>query len=311
MTIIAQPRIRVIVAVCTYHRNEPLKVLLTVCRRIAKNLEHAVAVGIVIVDDSQNQEARSIVDQFNEVFELGLVYLSSQSGNISVARNMAIEDAAARGNWIAMTDDDCEPDDQWLSSLLATQQRTGCDVATGLMLRRPGALAPSWLLSQGFLSLGEFLSDEGDELPIAFTNNCLISSQWILQNQDLRFDPTLGEIGGEDMVFFGLAKAKGMTIRFSKLAIVHENEPADRLTFGYQMRRYFWHGNSSYVTQSRNGVSRPRLLVHGGMSLIRAAVHSPMRLMKGQKPHFRLGLALLAEAAGKIAGSFGAKIKHH
>jgi hypothetical protein len=76
-----------------------------------------------------------------------------------------------------MTDDDCEPDDHWLASLLETHQRTGCDVATGLMLRRPGATAPTWLLNQGFLSLGEFRGEEGQVLPVAFTNNCLISSR--------------------------------------------------------------------------------------------------------------------------------------
>jgi succinoglycan biosynthesis protein ExoM len=132
-----------------------------------------------------------------------------------------------------------------------------------------------------------------------------------VKNPDLRFDPELGKIGGEDMVFFSLAKSKGMMIRFSRSAIVHENEPADRLTFRYQLYRYFWHGNSSYVTQLRNGVGRPRLFVHGGMSLIRAALYSPTRLATGRKPHFRMGLALLAEAAGKIVGFFGVRINHH
>lgn len=304
-------RVRVIVAVCTYHRNEPLRTLLAACERLAQGLMSSASIGVVVVDDSQEEEARTVAEQFEQSFELGLCYLSAKSGNISVARNMAIEAAAERGDWIAMTDDDCEPSDVWLAALLDTQRSTGCDIATGLMLRRAGTSAPAWLLDQGFLALGEFPFKDGQEMAVAFTNNCLISSKWIRDDKELRFDPALGKIGGEDMVFFKLARAKGMKICFSHAAIVYENQPADRLTFQYQLRRYFWHGNSSYVTQSRTGLSYGRLLVHASMSLLRGASYSPARLMKGKPPHFRLGLALVAEGAGKMAGAFGAKIKHH
>jgi succinoglycan biosynthesis protein ExoM len=302
---------RVIVAVCTYRRNEPLRLLLNACLRNAEGVRDEAAIGLVIVDDSPDQEARGVAEEFANSFELGLVYLSSRSGNISIARNMAIEAAAGRGDWIAMTDDDCEPDDRWLASLLDTQSRTGCDVATGLMLRRPGATAPAWLLRQNFLSLGEFSAHEGQELATAFTNNCLISSDAIKRLAHWRFDPSLGEIGGEDMVFFAKAKSGGLHLCFSSNAIVHENEPAERLTLAYQLRRYYWHGNSSYVTQTRKGVSRGRMFVHGGMSLLRGLAYSPTRLLNGKTPHFRFGLALVAEGAGKISGSLGARVRHH
>jgi succinoglycan biosynthesis protein ExoM len=302
---------KVILAVCTYHRNEPLTVLLQACLRNAQVLGSRVALGVVVVDDSLDGTAATVARQFDGAFELGLEYASSASENISVARNLALVKAMDRGDWIAMTDDDCEPTDTWLESLLAVQEQTDADVVTGLMLRRPGASAPSWLVNQGFLQFGEFEAADGQELSIAFTNNCLISSRWARERDDLRFDPNLGRIGGEDMVFFQLARSLGMRIHFSRGAIVHENEPADRLTLQYQITRYFWYGNSSFVTETRKGVSRPRMLARGGKAMLRAILYSPLRLLRGQPPHFVFSIALIAEASGNLLGSLGVRVRHH
>lgn len=305
------PGTKVIVAVCTYHRNEPLTTLLESCLRNADRLQGQASVGVVIVDDSKDQTARPVAKRFETSFELGLHYLSSASGNISTARNMGLEGAAARGDWIAMTDDDCEPEDRWLESLLSVQARTGSDVVTGLMLRRPGAPAPAWLLEQGFLELGEFTAADGQVLTLAFTNNCLISAHWVREQRDLRFDESLGRIGGEDMVFFGLARAKGMCIRFSKQAIVYENEPAERLTFRYQLWRHYWHGNSSYITSVASGKSRPRMLVHGLATAVRAAVRPFRRMIGRRSPQVRYSMALLMQAAGVVVGVLGRRVPHH
>ena len=304
-------RTKIIVAVCTYHRNEPLTKLLISCAKNAEIVSAQASVGVVIVDDSSNSTARPVSQAFEKSFELGLDYISSASGNISVARNLALENAAARGDYIAMTDDDCEPNETWLRSLLSSLASSAPDVVTGLMLRRPDAPAPTWLIDQGFLTLGEFNPKEGEDLEVAFTNNCLICSSCILKHRDLRFDERLGKIGGEDMVFFMNARKKGLRIAFSQNAIVYENEPAERLTFRYQLWRYYWHGNSSVVTQIRNGVSRPRMFIHGGMSLLRAMAYSPRRTICNTRPQFRMGAALTGEALGKLLGSLGVEVKHH
>jgi glycosyltransferase involved in cell wall biosynthesis len=279
--------------------------------RNADSISQKAAVGVVIVDDTDDLTAQPVAEKFRTTFELGLHYVSAASGNISVARNMGLEDASLRGEWIAMTDDDCEPEDTWLACLLDVQARTAADVVTGLMLRRPSVPAANWLIDQGFLKLGEFAPADGEDLQVAFTNNCLISSRCVRHYRDLRFDDRLGRIGGEDMVFFGQARAKGMRICFSKEAIVYENEPAERLTYQYQLWRYYWHGNSSVVTQTRNGVRRSRMFIHGCMSLVRAISYSPRRLICSQKPHFRYSLALIGEAVGKLFGSLGIKVNHH
>ena len=49
------------------------------------------AVGVVVVDDTAEGRARTVVEQFEGRFELGITYRISGRQNISLARNLAIE----------------------------------------------------------------------------------------------------------------------------------------------------------------------------------------------------------------------------
>lgn len=302
---------RLIVAVCTFNRAQALERLIRSLIENASDAYSVCEIGLTVVDDSKDGNAEAVVHQFEDAFPLGLVYLNTASGNISIARNAALENAGARGDWVAMTDDDCEAATDWLRSLLDTQERFDADAVTGLMLRRPDGTAPDWLLKQGFLTLGEFQPAEGERLSTAFTNNCLLRSRWLQENSQIRFDSSLGTVGGEDMVFFGSAHSRGLRIVFSKKAIVFEYEPAARLTFQYQIWRYFWHGNSSTITQIELGKPRGRMLIHSAMTCVRALGYAPKRLLAGREPHMRFTMALIAEGVGKLVGCFGFRVKHH
>ena len=101
----------------------------------------------------------------------------------------------------------------------------------------------------------------------AATFNTMISSRWLKEHSQTRFDPHFGVVGGEDMVFFRAARAAGLSIRFSERGFVYENEPADRTTFAYQLYVYFWHGNSAALSCVQSGMPHWRMFVHGLASL--------------------------------------------
>lgn len=305
---IAKPGI--VVAVCTYRRNEELAALLERLARLAETRWASFAVGITIIDDTEEGIARSVVQPFADRFELGLVYEISGQQNISVARNRAIEESLARGHWIAMTDDDCLPSDNWLNDLVAIQISTNADVVTGLMLRTAPDHAPDWLKTQPFLQLGEFEAQDGADLPVAFTNNSLISVDFLIRHPDLRFDPSLGKTGGEDVMFFRTLRSAGAKIAFSKSGVVFEKLPDVRMSLAYQLRRYFWHGNSSSLTSMQSGKGRARLAVHGFATMARALTRPLLRALGGEAPQIRFCVAQLCEGAGKIAGVLGWKVKH-
>jgi hypothetical protein len=138
----------------------------------------------------------------------------------------------------------------------------------------------------------------------------MISSQWLREHPAIRFQSALGVIGGEDMVFYRAAKAAGLRIRYSQRASVYENEPASRATLTYQLRLFFWHGNSSYVTSVCSGTHPFRMFLHGANSLGYAFVRPILRVFDGKLPQMRYCLALMLHAIGKMTGFFGIRVPH-
>ena len=303
-------RTAIAVAICTYKRNELLTRLLEALLACAERVKDRAAVGIALVDDTPDGQARVVADSFADRFELGLEYRISGRQNISLARNLAVATALDLGDWIAMTDDDCEPPSHWLEALLDLQQETGADAVTGRMVRRVPENSPRWITEQPFLDLGvEDLSD-ASEMPTAATFNTMMSGQWLRDHPKIRFSPEFGVIGGEDMVFFRAARAAGLSIRFSKNGFVYENESAERATFGYQLYVHFWHGNSAALACIKSGMKRSRMFIHGSASLVRAMIRPLSRLASGQKPQFRFCLAQILQSVGKLLGSVGVEVDH-
>ena len=298
------------VAICTYQRNGQLTVLLNRLIECAAYLGQRAAVGVVVVDDSKDGQAEAVTKAFADRFERGIAYRRSGKQNISLARNLAIETACELADWTAMTDDDCEPTIPWLAALLDTQTATTADCLTGTMVRRVPDGSPKWLTDEPFLQLGQHNPDEGADLTTAATFNSMISSRWLKQHRDVRFQPSLGVIGGEDMVFFRAAHAAGLRICFSKRAVVHEDEPASRANLAYQLRLFLWHGNSSYVTSTHNGVTPAKMFLHGAKSMVLALGHPIGRMARGRPPQLRYALALTLHAAGKLIGPLGVRIDH-
>jgi succinoglycan biosynthesis protein ExoM len=300
----------VAVAVCTYKRNEPLTVLLHALLACAERVTKRAAVGVAIVDDTGDGQARPVAENFADMFELGVEYRISGKQNISIARNLAVETALEIGEWIAMIDDDCEPPPQWLEALLDVQERTGADAVTGRMVRRAPENAPRWITDQPFFELGVEERADGSEMSVGATFNSLMSSDWLKTHPNIRFDPNMGVVGGEDMVFFRAAHAAGLKIRFSELGFVYENESIERATFGYQLYVYFWHGNSAALACIEDGMKRSRVFVHGTASLARAAARPLSRLLRREKPQLRFCLAQMLHAFGKQLGALGMRIDH-
>jgi succinoglycan biosynthesis protein ExoM len=298
------------VAICTYNRNEALCTLLEALLVSAAQAAKRVVIGVVIVDDSADGRALAVVQGYEGRFDLGITYRISGRQNISLARNLAIETACEIADWTAMIDDDCEPKPEWLEALLDIQGRTGADAVTGTMIRRVPPGSPRWLTEEPFLDLGLDCPEDGAEVTCASTFNSMISSRWLREHPTIRFQPELGVIGGEDMVFYRGAHAAGLRIYYSDRAAVYENEPPARATLAYQLRCFFWHGNSSYVTSVRSGIHPFRMFLHGANSL-RLALWRPIgRVCRGHRPQLRYCLASVLHALGKMIGPLGIQVRH-
>lgn len=305
-------RTSVIVAVCTYDRNEPLRVLLDALVVAAVEVRDRAEVGVVVVDDNADGKARPVVDDYAGVFALGIHYRVSGKRNISLARNIAIETAAGLGEWIAMTDDDCEPVPGWLRAHLDTEERTGADAVTGPMLARVPAGSPDWIEEQPFFEDQLLTFADGTWADTAATNNSMLRSSFVRDHPEIRFRPELGVVGGEDMVFYRTAHRAGLRIVFAADAAVWANEPMSRATLKHQLSYRFWLGNTEYVTNRALGdASNPRIVLRGVNGLRRALLRSFVRLARGQRPQWRYSLACALRAVGLLLGPLGVRLRHH
>lgn len=304
----------VAVAICTYRRNGPLETLLKALLVNAERLGGRAAVGAVVVDDSSDCGARGVVNDFEGRFELGIHYRVSGRRNISLARNLAIDTAAEIADWVAMTDDDCEPEPDWLERLVDVQQRTNAGAVAGRYRRRAPAGAPSWLTDEPFLEVAVAIADppQGAGLKMAGTNNSLISARWWEGHPEIRFRPDFGVIGGEDVVFYWTAHAAGLRIHYAPQAVVLETQPASRTSLKYQLWHFLWLGNSSFVTRlETRQASSLRMLLQGGNQIRRALVRPIGRMLGGSGPQARYGLASVLFGIGIIAGAIGIRVSHH
>jgi glycosyltransferase involved in cell wall biosynthesis len=280
---------KIIVAICTYKRNEPLRTLLSALIKVAEASRERAKVGVIVVDDNPDQRARGVVDEFQEVFDLGIGYRTSGKGNISIARNIAIETAIEDADWVAMVDDDCEPEPTWLCEYLDVLETTGADCATGPMNLRVPPGSPAWLHEQPFFDDVRFKYENAAPMNVAATNNSIIRASF-LRNRS--------------------AHAAGLAIRFAEAAGVWGNEPPERATFKHQIMYRFWLGNSIFVTNSYFGESRTRLFLRGGKMFALALLRPITRVSQLRSPQWRYCVASSASGIGLMIGALGFEKNH-
>lgn len=296
--------------VCTYQRNDALGRLLESVRVSAEQSASTIDVGVVVVDDNPGGDAKIVVDQFDHDFPLGLHYRQSGKQNISIARNIGLETAMRLADWVAMTDDDIVVPANWFAQHVALQTKTDCGATTG-PLRLVFEHGGDWIREQPFDQVGLLDHDEGSISPECATGNSMISSTFLIEHPDIRFDPALGVVGGEDMVFYRAAVAAGLVPRFSRSLAVSEMEPPKRSTYGYQLSRSLWMGNTEWETNLRSGqATKGRLVLRGTKRALLGACRPFGRLARRDAPEFRFAGALVAQGAGMVLGLFGVVLDH-
>lgn len=296
----------VAVCICTYRRPDVLRRLLVRLVDDVADLGNRARVGVVVVDDDPERSAASVVAEFEDRFELRLHGRTSGSGDISKARNLAIDTGRSIGEWLAIVDDDCMPDVGWLRNLLAVQAATGADCVSGACIDEAPPGAPDWLTREPFLEMPLDLPD-GAPIEMGHLKNTMVRAS-LTGPGKVRFRDELGVSSGEDAVFFFDLHDLDVTHVFASKALVREQVPLERSTLRYQLRRAFWYGNTQAVTTQYAGTSsRPRL-VAGGVKRVLASVR--WFVPAGGRWRWRYGVAELLGGIGRSLGALGVRIDH-
>lgn len=241
------------ICVCTFQRDSVTETLASL---MTLEVPAGIAARVIVVDNDVAPSAQARVAAFAEQAPLPIRYLHAPAGNISVARNAALD--AAEGRFVAFIDDDETATPGWLAALLHESTTSGAAVVLGPVAPEFDASAPAWVRAADLHATRPVW--RGGEICTGYTCNVLIDRTHPALAAR-RFDPMLGQTGGEDTDFFSAAHRDGARIAFAPDAVVTEAVPLIRTSFQWLARRRYRMGQThSHVLTTRLGQRRWRAL---------------------------------------------------
>ena len=293
------------ICVCTFrraHLSRTLASLLADCAGAGD-----VSVEIVVADNDERPSARDAVRAMEQRARDGgvaLRYVHCPAGNISLARNAAL-DAAAHSR-IAFVDDDERVRPGWLGALRAAMARTGAAVVLGPVDAVYGAHVPVWMRDADLHSTRPVWKNGA--IRTGYTCNVLFDVRHpTLRGR--RFDLARGRTGGEDTAFFDAAWREGATIAFAPDARVEEDVTPERATVRWIARRRFRSGQTHASLPAagnlltRGGAARGAALFVAGSKVAACGMLALVNLARRERAMASLLRGALH--AGTVAGLLG------
>jgi succinoglycan biosynthesis protein ExoM len=234
------------ICICTFRRES---LMLTLDSVALQKLPSQTAVRVIVADNDDTIVAREAIVAHAHALGLALQYIHAPARNISIARNACLE--AAESDWIVFIDDDEVATPDWIAKLLST--RRGAQIVFGksqAIYNDPAT--PRWIVA------GDFHSNQvtgNDAAWNGYTANVLIDRRFVATN-NLKFEELLGQVGGEDTIFFFEASQRGARFRYAPDAVVTELTLLTRANFRWLALRRFRSGQVHYMTLCRAGRAR-------------------------------------------------------
>ena len=200
-----------------------------------------ITLEVVIADDSLEGSVRALLCDVKSTWKFQLGVYQSASKNIAIARNVCLSNAT--GDYLAFIDDDETADKMWLYNYLHIAEKTGADAIIGGTVAIYPADGLKWICEAK--PFGGRVVTSGEKVNTGATGNAFVKRKTI-EKLSLRFDPTLGQSGGEDTVFFAELHQMGGQLIATNEAKVFELIPLHRLTIKHLQSRYI-RGGQTYA----------------------------------------------------------------
>lgn len=308
------------VVVCTRNRSE----VLAICLQYLQGLAYP-HLEVIVVDNAPSDDSTRRVVEAAASRDSRFRYVCEPRAGLSCARNRGL--LAARGTYVAYTDDDVSVDSRWIDGLLRGFQRdetvacvTGLVCSASIMNAAEAyfdARASSW--STRFRSVVYDLDRSVAADPLAPYSagkfgtgaNFAFDRNWL--NELGAFDDALGAgtrtRGGEDLDMFVRVLNSGRAIAYEPAAVVWHRHRADdsallKQMYGYGtgmsalIAKYLVHRSTRMNVLRRLGAGLPRLVAIHSTTAVRlgAGVQRPSGAMRRELAGFAMGplLYLLA-----------------
>lgn len=280
------------VCVCTYKRPHALERLL---RHLA-GLETGdlFTYSIVVVDNDEGRSAEATVAAIATKFPVPLLYDVEPQRSIALARNRAV--ANARGDFLALIDDDEFPAPDWLLSLFNTCAQYGVDGVLGPVIRHFDEPPPAWFQRSGIYDRRVNPTGMAVYWKEARTGNVLLKAS--VMAGETPFRPEFR--AGEDQDFFRRKIEQGFRFIWSAEARVLEAIPPARWKRSYVLRKAALQGATAALQPNCGFVS----IAKSTVAVPLYTVCLPFALLLGQHRFMTL-LVKIADHSGKLLARMG------
>lgn len=289
-----------------------------------QRLDGVLSIDVVVVENNTTSSLSDRIDAYNTGNpDLRFRYVHECNPGIANARNAALSFAKAeKADYLAFMDDDEIADEGWLINLYSELDSRKLNLVGGPM-RVFTRSTPPMMMQRLILDClkrrsvrkerqSRYLRDNGRDGKIMLaTNNWMVDLAFVCANK-LKFEPRFNLIGGEDSWFFREARSHHALTGWAPDAIVHEEQPLERLSVQYQLRRS---RDQSIVSFERKYAAR-RLYAWLVLpiSIIYSLLLSSIFLLLAPLTVGRTlltSIRLFGSATGRIMGLMGIRTQHY
>lgn len=239
---------KVLIGICTYKRNFLLENCLKELEKI--NIPYDTMLEIVVADNSEQEEAKELVEKIGKNYLFKLNYFSEKKHSIAAVRNKILRESLnLTADYVAFIDDDEYPDKNWLIELCKTIDKYECDVVSGDVTQIFDKNI-SKSIKENYLFKNKKNRKTGDIRQTACSGNVIFSTK-LIKEKDLYFDENYGLMTGEDLNYFEKANDLGYKIVWCEEAIVFEIVEKKRQNLKYILARNFNNGFLKIFNQKK------------------------------------------------------------
>jgi len=236
-------KVKLIKAICTvciatYKREILLRKLLHSI--LSQNLPDGISLQVIVVDNDEKESAKKVVEEFSNTEEIAFEYFVQPIKNISLTRNIAVQNS--RGEYLFFIDDDEWAEKDWIKYHLVNLRYYNADASFGCVNPVFSEETPAWIRLNSVFD--KKCPPTGSITASTRTSNCCVKSEWI-KIENGPFDPRYGITGGEDTHLFERLRRRGAKLISSREAIVYETIPVERTKIKWMLKKSYQTGNTA------------------------------------------------------------------
>lgn len=281
------------VCVCTYKRPLGLAHLL-------RELEGQQTAGlftfsVVVIDNDVHRSGESTAAAANKDLAIAVAYYVEPQRSIALARNRAV--IHARGDYLALIDDDEFPAPNWLLTLFRTCNEWGVHGVLGPVVRHFDEPPPAWLRRSRFYDRRINRTGTPVYWKEARTGNVLMKAE-VIAGETAPFRPEFR--AGEDQDFFHRKIEAGFRFIWSADAKVLETIPPARWKRTYMLRKAILQGATAALQPDYDAVNVAKSVI----AIPLYTIGLPFALLLGQHRFMTL-LVKIFHHLGKLLALIG------